>query len=320
VNVRRSEGPDERPEERDDDLAELLAEVRRIDVQSHRLVDELIAGGYSSVFRGSGIEFDSVREYVEGDDPRAVDWNVTARMGRPFIKTYVDERELTMLFLLDLSESMSGGFGPWSARQIAARVCACLALSAVRSDDKVGLIAFGHGVEKYVPAKKGAGHALRIIRDVLALRSTLEGTDLAPALSFASRVVRRRATLFIVSDFLTDGWRDALARCARRHDVVAIRLLTPELHPPAPGDLGRGLMRLRDPESGHVEVVDWSGAAVRRTYSERIAAWRERTADELRRVRVDLMDVPVPVERIADPVAGPILRFFRMREKRGAKR
>ena len=143
-------------DDREVELKELLAEVRRIDVLARRLVTDVMAGGYSSVFRGSGIEFDHVREYADGDAQRSVDWNVTARVGRPFVKTYVDERELTVLFLLDLSGSMGGGFGVLSARQIAARVCGCLALAAIRNNDKVGLIGFSDTVDRYVPPKKGA--------------------------------------------------------------------------------------------------------------------------------------------------------------------
>ena len=167
-------------EDREVDLPELLAEVRRIEAQSNRLVTGVMAGGYQSVFRGAGIEFDEIREYVDGDDPRAVDWNVTARTGRPFIKEYVEERERTLLFVLDLSASMTAGFAAWSARQMAARVCACLALSAIKNDDKVGLIAFSRDIDKFVPARKGIRHVLRIVRDCLALPGSSAETALAP--------------------------------------------------------------------------------------------------------------------------------------------
>jgi uncharacterized protein (DUF58 family) len=297
------------------ELSELLKEVRRIEVQSRRLVSGAMAGGYSSVFRGSGIEFDEVREYVEGDDPRTVDWNVTARVGRPYIKKYVDERELTVLFLLDLSASMTGGFSVWSARQTAARFCACLALSAVANNDKVGLIAFSNTVDKYVPPRKGIGHVLRIIRDCLALEGSNARTEIKPALEFAASVVRRRAILFLISDFLADGWQETLSLCARRHDVIAVRLLTPELKPPK-----AGLMRVSDPESGYETVIDWKSAPVRAAYAKSVSTWRARTEEELRRAEVDLMDVPLPREYDRDAVARPILRFFRMRELRGAKR
>jgi len=301
--------------DRDAELRELLEEVRRIDVQSKRLVTEVMAGGYLSVFRGSGMEFGEVREYADGDDPRSVDWNVTARMGRPFVKTYVEEREQTLLFLLDLSASMTGGFGLWSARQTAARIVACLALAATRNGDKVGLVSFGEEVEAYAPPRKGIGHALRIVRDCLALPARSGRTSMAPALEFATRAVRRRAIVFLVSDFLAEGHERPLRLCARRHDLIAVRLLAPELEAPA-----SGLLRVRDPETGAASVADFSSARVRAEYARRVDAWRRRTEEELRRAKVDRMDVPVPRAAGKDMVAGPILRFFRMRELRGAKR
>jgi len=297
------------------ELKEILKEVRRIEVQSSRLVTGVMAGGYRSVFRGAGIEFHDVREYVPGDDPRTVDWNVTARVGRPFVKKYIDERELTLLFLLDLSASMSGGYGIWSARQMAARICACLALSAVKNNDRVGLVAFSDEVGKFVPPENGAAHALRIVRDCLALQPRSERTRLASGLEFAAKAVRRRTTLFLVSDFLATGYQDQMARCARRHDVIAVRLSGPELAPPS-----AGMLRMRDPESGQVHVVDWGNAALRRTYAERVARWRQETEATLRKTGVDLMEVPIPRRFEKDAVAFPILRFFRMREQRAAKR
>lgn len=296
-------------------LAALLAEVRRIDVQSKRLVSGVMAGGYVSVFRGAGLSFDAVREYADGDDPRTVDWNVTARMGRPFVKTYVEERDLTVLFLLDLSPSMGGGFGLWSARQTAARVVACLALSAVRGGDKVGLVGFGRQVEAYARPARGRAHALRLVRDCLALRSRETRTDLAPALALAAQAERRRAVVFVISDFLAAGYEPALKRAARRHDVVAVRLLLPEEQPP---DLG--LVRVTDPEGGGLRVIDLASARVRAAYATRTAAMRRSTEETLARAGVDRLDVPIPREPGRDLVAGPIVRFFRMREERGAKR
>jgi uncharacterized protein (DUF58 family) len=300
---------------RDQELAELLQEVRRIEVQSKRLVSDVMGGGYRSVFRGSGLEFDEVREYEVGDDPRTVDWNVTARAGRPFVKKFVDERELTAVFLLDLSASMNTGAGSWSARQMAARICACLALAAVKNSDKVGLIAFDRSVQKYVPPRKGTRHAMSIVRDCLALPAEQPGTDLSSALDLASRVLHRRTTLFLLSDFFDHNWHDALALCARRHDLIAVRLQVPELAMPP-----TGLARLRDPETGHSMIVDWNHRKARQAYTARVAAWQTKTAHQLRRAKVDLMDVPVPWTADPNAVARPILKFFRMRELRGAKR
>lgn len=296
------------------ELAELLKEVRRIEVQSNRLVTDVISGGYSSVFKGSGIEFDEVREYVEGDDPRSVDWNVTARVGRPYIKKYIEERERTVMFLLDLSASMNGGFGIWSARQMAARICACLALSAVKNNDKVGFIGFTTEVDKYLPPKKGIGHTLRVVRDCLALPGNAAGTKLGPALEFASRVLRRKSILFVVSDFLNNNWEKELALCARRHDVIAVRLLVPELSAEQ-----NGLMRVVDAESGAIRVVDWSNEKLRESYRKKVLKWRGENEEKFRRCKVDCLDVPVPRVADKDAVARPILKFFRMRELRGAR-
>ena len=302
-------------ENREEELAQVLQEVRRIEAQSRRLVVEVLAGAYCAVFRSSGIEFDEVRDYVVGDDPRSVDWNVTARVGRPFVKKYVEERELTLMFLLDLSPSMDGGHGIWSARQAAARVAGCLALMAVNNDDKVGMIAFGGEVVRYVPPQKGVAHALRIIRDSLILPGGAGPTDLTAPLEMASRVLRRHAILFILSDFLAESWEKALALCSRRHDVIAVRILSPELEPPS-----FGIQRVRDPESGRVVLVDWRDRRTREDWQTRVAAWRARTENILHRIKVDLMDVPVPATPDKDAIGRPIHKFFRMRQLRGAKR
>jgi uncharacterized protein (DUF58 family) len=308
------------------EFQELLEVVRRIEAQSQRLVSGVMAGGYKSVFRGAGIEFEEIREYVDGDDPRAVDWAVTARVGRPFIKTYVEERDLTMLLLLDLSASMvDGGFGHWSARQTAARVAACLALSATRNDDKVGMVAFGDEVAKVVPSRKGLRHVLRIVRDCLALPSTTARTDLAPALELVARAMRRHAVVFVLSDFLDPGadaerWRQALRLCARHHDVVAVRLLAPELDAELLYQTGAGLLQVLDPETGRRQLVDLRSRSVRAEYGARVAAWRRRVDELLLRAEVDVMDVTVPRTPDRDAIAGPILRFFAMRQRRGTKR
>lgn len=300
---------------RDSGLAELLREVRRIEVQSRRLASGVMAGAWRSVFRGGGIEFDEVREYAAGDDPRTIDWNVTARTGRPFVKKFVDERELSILFLLDLSASMGGGFGVLSARALAARVCACLALSAVRSHDKVGLIAFAGRVERFVPPEHGLPHALRVVRDCLALPLPAERGDPERALDLAARALRRHAVVFLISDWIGCEPGPALLRCARRHDLIAVRLLLPEL-----SGLGGGLVRLRDPETGAERVIDAGDARVRAAFAAQVARWSGRVEAALRRAGADRMDVVVPRVPGRDSVVRPILEFFRMRELKGAKR
>ena len=299
----------------DPDLEAILAEVRRIEVRTRRLVTGVMAGGYLSVFRGAGLEFDSVREYEPGDDPRSVDWNVTARVGRPYVKTFVDERELTIQFLVDLSASMEGGFGVLSARQVAARLCAALGFSAIRHGDKVGFVGFSDGVDAHVAPRKGKAHVLRIVRDCLVLPGGTGSGGMAEALRFSARALRRHAIVFLISDFLSDGWQSALRATARRHDVVAVRLLTPELQAPA-----RGLLRVVDPETGRRALLDAGSPRVRAAYAERVEAWRRATDRSLRRARVDRIDVPIPRTGGADVVSGALMRFFRMRELRGRKR
>jgi len=323
-------------ETRESAIADLLRDVRRIEVQSKRLVNGVMAGGYSSVFRGAGVEFDEVREYEEGDDPRTVDWNVTARVGRPYVKKFIDERELTVQFLVDRSLSMDGGFGFWSMRETAARVVACLALSAVRNNDLVSMIGFDGKVQSVAPPRKGVSHALRIVRDCLAqpipgagnaggmggaggTEVDAPGSDLVPPLEMAAGMLRRRSVMFVISDFLVrPNFEDALRRAARTHDVIAVRLTAPESDPEGLAELG--LVRIRDPENGKAAVVDFGNATVRAAHAERLRKARDEVDAVLVGARVDRMEVPVPRARVKDAVARPILEFFRMRELRGEKR
>lgn len=296
------------------ELAQVLAEVRRIEAYSKRLVSGVMAGLYSSVFRGTGIEFDEVREYETGDDPRSVDWAVTARVGRPFVKRFVDERQRAVVFVLDLSASMNGGIGPWSARGAAARIIGSLGLAAVASNDLVGLIACGERVERVVPLRKNVRHALRLVRDALVLRAEGDRTDLTPGLEAVVGRVQQRAVVFVLSDFLCDGWQPAMARCARRHDVIAVRLGTPELSAPA-----AGLVRLRDPEGTGEHLVDFAHGASRSAYAGNVASWRERTEVELRRAGADLLDIRLPSSEDPDALSRALLEFFRRRERRGVR-
>lgn len=296
------------------ELAQVLAEVRRIEAYSKRLVSGVMAGLYSSVFRGTGIEFDEVREYETGDDPRSVDWAVTARVGRPFVKRFVDERQRAVVFVLDLSASMNGGIGPWSARGAAARIIGSLGLAAVASNDLVGLIACGERVERVVPLRKNVRHALRLVRDALVLRAEGDRTDLSPGLEAVVGRVQQRAVVFVLSDFLCDGWQPAMARCARRHDVIAVRLGTPELSAPA-----AGLVRLRDPEGTGEHLVDFAHGASRSAFAGNVASWRERTEVELRRAGADLLDIRLPSSEDPDALSRALLEFFRRRERRGVR-
>ena len=304
---------------------ELLAEARRIQVRADRMVTDVMAGGYSSVFRGSGIEFDEVREFAEGDDLRSVDWNVTARTGRPFVKKFVEERELTVLFLLDVSASMAFGTAPPGSNRrtvatTAALLIGCVAFAAARNNDKAGLITFTDRIERYVPAKKGRNHVLRLIRE--ACGGTVPGarSDLAQALDYAGRVQRRRAIVFVVSDFLGADASQRLRLLSQRHDVIAVRIRDPfAAGLDADGGVstvpGVGLLHLADPETGRTVVVDTASKRVRRELQQRWEAERQRLLDVCRRAKVDLLDV-----NTTGSVADPLVRFFRMREMRGAKR
>jgi uncharacterized protein (DUF58 family) len=291
-----------------EELQELLREVRHIRVQSGRLVQGALAGSYRSVFRGTGIEFEEVREYVEGDDPRSVDWNVTARMGRPFIKKYVDERQLNIAFLLDLSASMDAGSSAWSPRQMAARVCACFMLAAVQHDDRVSFLGYDQEVRRFEPPRKGLSHVLRIVRDFLSLQNESDGSCPAVALNLAVRALPKHSAVFIVSDFLSDGWQPALQECARHHEVIAIRLLAQELqNPPA------GMWRLGNAEGAGQRIVDGSDPKIVKQYRTRVEQWDLEVRHMLRRAGIARLDVPIPLTADPDAVARPILRFFQRR-------
>lgn len=301
--------------ESDAALAELLAEVRRIEVQSRRMVTDVVAGGWASVFRGSGIEFERVREYVPGDDPRRIDAHATQRWGRPFVRTYVDEREQPVWFVLDLSASMLAGFGALSARQMAARVGACLAFAAVRNDDKVGLLAFGGTSIFRVEPRKGLSHVLRIVRDMLALPTARGGTRAGDALAMLAGRARRHAVVFVLSDFFDPPDERAWALAARHHDLVAVRIEAPEESDPP-----RVLLDTFDPESDRRRVLDFRHAGVRAAHARRRDERRAANDAVWNRAGVDRIEVPVPRVRHRNDVAGPILSFFHMRQARGAKR
>jgi len=299
----------------DTGLSELLAEVRRIEVQSQRLVTDVLAGGYRTTFRGHGVEFAEVREYVEGDDLRAVDWNVTARVGRPFVKRFVEEREHTLAFVLDLSASMDAGLGAWSLRQAAARFCACLGLLAIANDDRAGLVAGSDGVERFVPPRKGAGHVLRIVRDCLWLRGRAPGTDLGALVAHASRALRRRCVLFVLSDFQGGGWEREFTLGNRRHDLVAVRLLPREVVAPPPA-----LLRCRDPETGRSTLVDLLDPRGRRDWLQRCRNWRAQVDAGFTRAGIDCIDVEVPALPDIQAIGRPLRAFFHRRQLREVKR
>ena len=327
--------------------AEIVKQVRRIQFQTGRHVADMLAGQYLSVFKGQGMEFEEVRPYVPGDDVRTIDWNVTARTGAPYVKRYQEERELTVLLVVDISASQDFGSKDRSKRQAAVELSALLAFSAIHNDDKVGLLLFHGGVEAYIPPRKGQKHALRVVREVLAagqgegalgeapspsggsLRSRLRlpaflsrqlsklrrtarsdprrATNIRGAMEFCRRVLPRRAVLFLISDFIDEGYLPALRSTSRRHDVVSV-LMTDERELTL-GD--SGLLTLKDAETGEQRLIDTSSTAFQKAATEAARARIKSLEGSLRSAGIDLVRIDA-----TRSVVEPLLAFFRMRERR----
>jgi uncharacterized protein (DUF58 family) len=285
---------------------DLLRRIRQIEIRSRRLVNDLFLGEYLAVFRGRGIEFSDVREYQPGDDIRTIDWNVTARLGSPFIKKFVEERELTVLIAVDVSASELFGTQAQTKRELATEIAALLAFSASNNNDKVGLVAFSSEIERFIPPGKGARHVLRLLRELLYLRPRSQGTKIAAALDYISHVMKRRSTVFLISDFLDGGYEPILRVAARRHEIVAVSVTDPrELDLP---DLG--LIELEDAESGERVLLDSSDAQVRRLYRERALAQRSRRDRLLASLSID--HIAVQTDR---SYVEPMIVFFRRRAR-----
>jgi len=283
---------------------ETLRRIRRIQIRTRVILESGIGGAYHAVFKGRGMEFAEVREYEEGDDPRTIDWNVTARRGSPYVKKYVEERDLALLLLVDVSGSQSFGSRFIAKRDYAAELAAVLAFSAVANQDRVGAVLFSDRIERYVPPGRGREHALRIVRDALAVEPKGRGTDLAGALRFARGVMKRRGIVAVLSDFQAEGYERSLGVLRRRHDVVALQLLDPrEAELP-----DSGLLALVDPETGARRIVDLGDAQVRR---QLVPPYREKAKEAFRRTRVDALalDTSLSYER-------PLRQFFDARERR----
>ncbi len=281
-----------------------LDKIRRIRIRTRTILDAGIVGAYQAVFKGRGMEFAEVREYAPGDDVRSIDWNVTARMGAPYVKQYVEERDLTLMLVVDASGSQAFGSQYLLKRDYAAEISAVMAFSAVANHDRVGAILFTDRVEAYVAPGRGQDHALRIVRDVLALEPKGRGTDLGGALRFCHQVLKRRSIVAIVSDFQDREWDRPLGVLRRRHDVIAIELRDPrEREVP---DVG--LVALLDPETGARVVVDTSDPAARRQLASRAG---DVAKGIFRRTRVDSLSLS-----IAEPYERPLQAFFQARERR----
>ena len=286
---------------------EILAQVRRIEIRTGKLVTETFGGQYLSVFKGRGMEFAEVRLYQPGDDVRTIDWNVTARTSVPHVKRYAEERELTVMLLVDASASTVFGSVRQTKSALAAELGALFAFSAITNNDKVGLVIFTDRIELALPPRKGVHHVLRVIREVLSLKPAGRGTDIPGALEHLRHVTKRRCVVFLVSDFLDASCRQALRIAARRHDVIAVVLEDPrEAELPAVG-----LVELEEAETGARYVVDTGNARVREAFAGRTAAARAERDRTLRSSDVDAVIV-----RTDRPYTEPLLRFFRMRERR----
>lgn len=283
---------------------DLLAQIRRIEIRARRLASTLLAGDYRSVFRGSGIEFAEAREYVPGDDVRLIDWNVTARMGTPWVKHYVEEREINVISAVDLSASQLAA-GPRSGRLgVAAEVCALLSFAAAFNNDLTGLLTFTDRIERFVPPARGPRHVLRLVREVLFHDDPHPATDLAASLDYLSRVLRRRSIVFILSDFFDAGYEQTLRTLGRRHEVVALTLVDPlDLDLP---DVG--LVEVEDAELGGRVLLDSSDRGVRRRYRAAALERAEQRCATLASAGVDEVEL-----RLDEDYVAPLLHYFRRR-------
>ena len=290
---------------------EILRQVKLIELRTRGLVNSVFTGEYRSVFKGQGMEFSEVREYQPGDEVRSIDWNVTARMRRPFVKRYIEERELTVMLAVDLSGSERFGTRARFKSELASELAAVLAMSAIRNNDRVGVLLFTDRIEHVVPPRKGRRHALRLMRDLLVFEPEGKGTDLAGALEYTGKMLSHKAIIFVVSDFQSAELEQPLKLLAQRHDVVAVTVDDPsEQELP---DIG--LARFVDPETGQVLDVDTSDASVRARFAETVAKELASRRHLLRRLAID--EVPV---RTDGSVVDPLIKFFRARETRSRRR
>ena len=294
---------------------EILRKVRQIEIRTNRLVTDTLAGQYHSVFKGRGMNFDAVREYTPGDEVRTIDWNVTARAGRPFVKKFVEERELTLTLMVDVSASGDFGSGAQSKRELAAEIASVLAFSAVRNSDKVGLILFSDQIELYVPPRKGRRHVLRLVREVLGFEPRRRGTNLVRALDFVNDVIGRRAIVFLLSDFQTShqssesvaDLRRALRQTNRRHDLVAMPI--EDIREQTLPDVG--IVALEDAETGELIELNTSMSAVRKRFAEI-------TYDRAKQLQRTLNAEAVDALRLStdQPYVAPLMTFFKNRSRK----
>lgn len=283
---------------------DLLDRVRLIEIRARRLVNDLFLGEYHAVFRGHGIEFDELRPYIPGDDVRSIDWKAFARTGEPLIRRYREDRDLTVIFLVDVSASQNAGALPRSKAELAAELCAVLALAAIRNEDRVGLLLFASKPERYIRPASGSRHLLRVVREVLWAQPTTRGTDIGAALEYLTGVQKRRATVFLISDFLSNDYAPQLRAAARRHDVIAVSVREPldEQLPDA------GILTLADSETGVLVEVDTGSAAVREAYARHV-----RDLDAERHYLFGSLGIDEIAVSVDQDYVAALLQFFRRR-------
>jgi len=285
---------------------EVLEKVRRIEIRTQSIVNDILSGEYHSVFKGRGMEFSEVRTYMEGDDIRTIDWNVTARAGGLFVKKYVEERELTVMLVVDASASGDFGTVTRMKAEMAVELCALLAFSAIKNNDRVGLIIFTSEVEKFIPPKKGKKHVLHLIRELLYFQPRKTGTNIAEAVEYLNRVQRKKAVVFFVSDFFSKPFEPAFRVAAKRYDMIAVTVSDPREHefPDV------GLIELKDPETGKTFLVDSSSKSFRQNYLQSAQKRQHQLKTHFNAMGVDQIQVST-----AQDYVEPLVRFFKKREK-----
>lgn len=289
---------------------ELAKKIRYLEIYTSKAVNDILAGEYESVFKGQGMEFEEVREYQPGDEVRSIDWNVTARMGHPFVKRFVEERELTVIFAVDLSASGAFGSTRQTKNEVAAELCALLAFAAIKNNDKVGLIVFTDCIEMFIPPGKGTSHVLRLIRDVLTFQPRQTKTNIAAGLEYLGRITNKKSVVFLVSDFLGEGFEKPMRIVGKRHDLIAVTITDPrEIRVP---DVG--LVELEDAETGERILVDTSSPAVRKRYEQLGADHAGKLRELLRSMNVDQVEIRTDQDYVLH-----LVRFFRTRERRAAR-
>jgi len=286
---------------------ELIKKIKQIQIYTSRMVDASFAGQYESVFKGRGMQFDEVREYTPGDDIRTIDWNVTARTGKPYIKKFVEEREMTVIFVVDLSASGDFGTVNKAKNELAAEFCAVLAFAAAKNNDKVGLLVFTNRIELYIPPKKGVSHMLRLIRELMYFKMPKRKTNIPQALDYLAKVVRKRATIFLVSDFIETDFKKPLSLLNKRHDVIAA-VVRDKAEITLPGV---GLIEFTDAETGEIILVDTSSRKFRNQYNSTTVQRFDELKNMLRTINIDCISISTDKPYIQD-----LVRFFHMRHRR----